>query len=126
MYLVLQAINEDATLNNFSSIGVIKFIKDQALTMVLRINQPTKALRYIPETGSTASITLKKSDNTTITISGSFPFADDRSIIKFSMTALEMANVISQPIIVTLTEPTAGISTALLENGLQIVKLDGC
>jgi hypothetical protein len=126
MYLTLKALNEDATLNTHMEIGSVKFVKDQALTMVLKLHQPAKNLRYIPEAASTLNLTLKKSDNTTISKVGTFPFADDRSIIKFSLTAVEMANVISQAIIVNLTEPVVGTSVAILDLGLQIVKPESC
>lgn len=126
MYLSLEALNEDATLNTYFNIGTVKFLKDQELTMVLHLMQPSKKIRYIPEAASTISITLKKSDNTTLTKAGTFPFADDRSIVKFSLTALEMANMISQNIQVDLDEPVAGTSVAVLSQGMQVVHLDGC
>ena len=118
MLLTLHALNSDATLNNFTNVQTIEFAGGASTDFVFQLIQPDKSIRYIPNTGSTASITFKNSDNSTFTINGTFIFPDDRSIIKVSLTPAQTLNLISQYIKVVLTEGST-TSYAVLETAIQ-------
>lgn len=118
MYLNLQVLNSDATLNNFYVLDSQRFSGGANFDLVLRLIQPDKKLRYIPAVGATISITFKKSDNTTITKSGTFVFSEDRSIFKISLSALETPDLISQNLKAVLDE-SGIISHAILEAPIQ-------
>lgn len=120
MYLTLQVLNADATLNDFNVIDVQKFSGGADVDFVFRLLQPDKKLRYVPVSGSTISIQFKKSDNTSITKTGTFIFADDRSVFKVSLTSVESATVITQYIKAVLNEAGV-ISHAILEGAIQRV-----
>lgn len=124
MILELASINSDATLNSFIFIGNHRFVPGDDIELLMIIVQPDKKIRYIPEAGSTIEVDLLKSDDTTLTKAATFPFADDRSIIKFTISAAESADLISQNLVVSITE-TAGLSRALLQSGLQLVNVTG-
>lgn len=125
MILKLDAISSDATLNNFSEIGSIKFVAGQSVKINLRIMQLERELRYVPEASATFSLGLKKSDNTTLTVPMNFLDAGDRSLLTVELTALQTTDLISQNITVTVTE-SSEVSLAVLQNGLQNTKLNGC
>jgi len=117
--LKLKMLNSDATLNDFRDIGYLTFISGETLSVVMRIEQKAKNyIRYIPDAAATITIDLLKSDKTTITKTASFPFADDRSIIKFEISDSESPDIIGQDLKVKIVEG-ANISYAVLEKGIQ-------
>ena len=123
MVLDLQILNEDAVLNNFMSIGGQRYLPGQALKLVVRLIQSDRDLRYIPLISATTSLTLYKSDASTVVKAGVFSIADDRSIITFDFSAAEMVNVIGQNLTVEITEG-AVITAAFLKGGLQSAAID--
>lgn len=125
MVLELKVLNSDAILNNFVEVGSVQFVQGTPLKLVMRMHQPQKDLRYVAEAGATLSIDFKLSDGTTLTKAGVFPFADDRSIVQFDLTGVETQTLISQNLLMTLTE-TAGDIAAVLQQGIQSVDIDGC
>lgn len=120
MVLDLLLINEDATLNSYIFIGTQRFVPGAAFDIMAKLMQPDKDIRYIPDSGATLSMTLKKNDGSDLVLAGSFPFADDRSIIKFSVTAGDSADLIGQSLTAEITEG-ANVSFAILKNGLQSI-----
>ena len=130
MVFDLQVINSDATLNAFFDIGSARFIVGSPLDLVLRILQPNRdGLRFIIPSAYTAELSLVKSDPTAapLVVVSTFPFSDDRSIIKFSMTAAEMADIIGQNLIVNIKDGGGDVvHTGFLKNGLQTVLTDDC
>lgn len=125
MILSLQAISTDATLNNFFELGSIKFIPGQALTLNLRLMQTERPLRFIPADTALVELTLLKSDGTSLTVPLNFLDDDDRSLLTADINAVDMEGVISQNLIVTITDGT-DTHTSTLQNGLQSAKINGC
>jgi len=124
--ITLQVLNSDSTLNSFFIYTNSSFIAGEDVLVRLRLLQVEKKIRYIPDIASTITFDLKKSDNTTLSKTATFPFADDRSIIEFTITAAESVDVISQTLVATIDEP-AGISIAKLQYGLKKNVIDqGC
>lgn len=90
----------------------------------MRLWQADKKIRYIPASDAVITVDLKKSDNTTLSKTCTFTFADDRSIIEFSLTDLETAALIGQNLIVKIVEGSE-TKFASLQFGLQKLILDG-
>lgn len=124
MILTMFILNSDATLNNFVEGSVATFIPGSALTLVIRLQQTQRPIRYVPDATATVEMEFLKSDNTTLTKLGTFVDVSDRSMIKFELTALETADLIGQNLTATVTEPS-GESTAVLQYGLKSMNL-GC
>jgi hypothetical protein len=122
MILTLKVLNSDATLNSFEDIGNYEFVKGSTAILKLQLFQPDKHIRYIPVSGATITMDFQKSDNTVLTKTATYPFADDRSIIQISLTAVETALIISQNLVAKLDE-TGTITYAILQGGLQLVSL---
>lgn len=126
MILALQPITPDSTLNDFTFISNIQFIAGSGFKITVQLNQTVRKQRYIPDAASTMVFKLLKSDNTTLSKSASFKFADDRSIIEATLTDLEAANLIGQNLVLEITEPS-GLSVGVLQKGLQqIVPVQDC
>ena len=122
--LTLKVLNSDAQLNTFLTYSSASLISGEDATIVLRIHDVNKDLRYIPTTGATFTIDLLNSDGTTLTKTPTNPFTDDRSIISFDITAAESANLISQNITLSINE-SGSIKIANLNNGLSKTTLNG-
>lgn len=124
MYLALEIINSDSILNNFRRVGTAKVVRGSDAVVRFRVIQPDKDnIRYVVASGATLAITLNKSDGTTITPTLSHPFADDRSILEFSLAAADTATLISQNLNVEITEG-GSLSIAVLQTGLQMINLN--
>jgi hypothetical protein len=123
--LTLQVLNSDSTINSFFIGSTAEVISGEDVIIRLRIFQKDKNIRYIAEATATISFDLLKSDGTTLTKTASFPFSDDHSIIEFSLTAAETAEVIGQTLVADISE-TAGISKAILQFGLKKILPSGC
>lgn len=126
--LSLDIVSKNPTLNSFTLSKNLSFASGEDVKVTMRLFQSDMGIRYIPEAGATITIDLKKSDNTVLTKTCSFTFADDRSIIEFSLTAAESAMVISQNLVVKLVEGTSPNETtqfAILQYGLTRVVADG-
>jgi len=123
--LVLNLLKEESTLNNLDFIATKSFIEGEDVVVLMQIAFEGSH-RYIPDSAATLEVTLQKSDNNTLTKVPTNPFADDRSIVQFTFTAAETADLISQNLLLKITEPS-GISYALKKAGLQKTKLtSGC
>lgn len=122
--LSLDIVSKNPTLNSFTLSKNLSFASGEDVKVTMRLFQSDMGIRYIPEAGATITIDLKKSDNTTLTKTCSFTFADDRSIIEFSLTAAESALVISQNLVVKLVEGST-TQFAILQYGLTRVVADG-
>lgn len=123
--LTLQVLNSDATLNHFETFGSYSFVSGSDCHIVLRLQTVESKLRYIPDAGATFSMSLNLSDGTTLSKTPTNPFDDDRSIIAFDITAAETATLVSQVLIVTVTEGDSS-TVALLKGGLSRTSLVGC
>lgn len=110
MNLSFRAINSDGTLNNFYQLDKINIVKENAATVRIQLIDLEKklkedALRYIPASGATMTVTFFRSQTAdVVTKNASNPFADDRSIWQVALTAAEAAKVSSGFLLVTLTE----------------------
>lgn len=122
--LTLDIVSKSPQLNSFSLNKNFQFASGEDVKVTMRLYQPDLGIRYVPDSGATITIDLKKSDNTTLTKTCSFTFADDRSIIEFSLTAAESALVISQNLVVKLLEGST-TQFAILQYGLTRVVADG-
>ena len=124
--LTLQVLDSDVQLNNFKTIGHKSFYSGEDVTVVLRIIDFTKQLRYIPASSATFSIDLLKSDKTTINKIPVFTFdPDDRSIIQFTITAAESNDIISQDLKLFISE--SGLTkVANLKQGISKITSGGC
>lgn len=124
MILDLEPINDDATLNDYAFMGNFRFVPGDDVILRMVIVQPTKKIRYIPESGATIEFDFLKSDGTNLLKTATFPFADDRSIIQVTLTTAETATLISQNLIAKVTE-SGNITRAWLQNGFQLVNITG-
>lgn len=125
MVLTLKVLNSDCSLNNFQDIGTFQLVRGSDAVLNLQLFQADRKIRYIPNSASTITLSLTKSDGTILSKTSSFPFADDRSIIQFSLTSSDTANLISQMLVVQVSEPS-GNTFALLQNGFQMISTTGC
>lgn len=117
-------INADASLNSFEDIGNAKFIAGTPANIRMRLIQTERNLRYVPSAAATMSMTLVKSDNTTITVTPTFLDGGDRSLISLDLSAVDTTDLISQNLVLTITDGTL-ICTALLKQGIQSASLNG-
>lgn len=125
MILKLQMLNEDATLNNFQDIGSAQFVPGHALTLVMRLMQTQRDLRYVPDAAATMEITFQLSDGSELTKSLSFLDAGDRSLLEVELTDVETELLIGQNLVVEVTEPS-GVSVAALPMALQNAHAQTC
>ena len=123
--LTLKVLNSDAILNSYIEIGSLRFTSGSDVDVVLKVWQCEKNIRYIPDVASVITADFLKSDGTTVSKTASFPFADDRSIIKFSLTASETADIISQNLLVQIVEG-AVTKHAFLQKAIQKVANASC
>lgn len=127
MVLSLKVLNEDATLNNFVDIGSAKIYKGSDAKLILQLFQPDRKIRYIPASGAVITVDFLKSDGTTLTKTGTVPFADDRSIFQIVLSDLETVDIVSQNLIAKVVEGS-DTSYAVMQSGLQMVSMtsQGC
>lgn len=123
--LTLQVLNSDALLNTFTTQSSYTFTEGSDCIVVLRLFDVRKNIRYIPNTGVVFEIKLMNSDGTTLTKVPTTLFADDRSILEFSITAAESLNLPSQNILLKMTEGVS-VTQVLLRNGLSKTVTTGC
>ena len=101
-------------------------VRGSSAKIIIQLIQPSKNLRYIPDSGATITLALLKSDGTTLTKTATNPFADDRSIIEIDLLSSETSTIISQNLNLTITEGS-DVTYAIVQNGLQMVSLtQGC
>lgn len=122
--LTLDIVSKNPTLNAFMLSKNLQFASGEDVKVTMRLFQSDLGIRYVPGASAVVTIDLKKSDNTTLTKTCAFTFADDRSIIEFSLSAAESALVISQNLIVKLVEG-GNTQFAVLQYGLTRVVSDG-
>lgn len=121
MNLTLKVLNEDATLNNWVDMGgSIQIVRGADAKLILQLVQVDRKIRYIPDVAAVITTTLLNSDGTTLAKTATFPFADDRSIIQFTLSDAETALLIGQNLIVNVQEGS-NTSIAILQLGLQMV-----
>lgn len=124
--LTLNILNSDATLNNYIQLQSLSFTGGETLTLNLKLIQIDKSIRYVADVGAVITLDLQNSDGTTLAKTGAFPFADDRSIVQFTFTALETESLISQGISVKIEEGSS-VQIASLRGALQKNVLnEGC
>ncbi len=122
--LTLDIVSQNPQLNSHSISKVATFASGETVKVIMRLWQSDLKIRYIPSNAAVITVDLKKSDNTVLTKTCTFTFADDRSIIEFELTALESAQVISQNLVAKIVDG-ADTKIALLQFGLRRVKADG-
>lgn len=122
--LTLDIVSKNPTLNAFTLSKNFQFASGEDVKVTMRLFQSDLGIRYVPDASGVITIDLKKSDNTVLTKTCAFTFADDRSIIEFSLSAAESALVISQNLIVKLVEG-GNTQFAVLQYGLTRVIPDG-
>lgn len=101
MTLTATVLNSDATLNTFITTGSFSFIPGETKTLVLRLIDTDKNLRYIPP--STAVITgkFRNLDGEEMPIEFT-AFPDDRSMIYIDLTATQTENLASGNLLLEL------------------------
>lgn len=121
MVLTLKVLNEDATLNNWQDMGgSAQIVRGADAKLILQLFQVDRKIRYVPAAGAVITIDLINSDQTTLSKTATAPFADDRSIVQFTLTDSETELLISQNLIVSVVEGS-NTSIALLSLGLQMI-----
>lgn len=126
MALSLKVLNSDAILNSFIDIGSLQIYKGADAKLIVQLFQPDKKIRYIPASGAVITIDFLKNDNTVLTKTATYPFADDRSILQFVLSDTETLTVVSQNLLAKIDE-AGNISYAGLQMGLQLVPTSqGC
>lgn len=123
--LTLQILSANPQLNTFTTSNNYAFTSGSDCDVYVRLVDVDLKLRYIPILAANVSIDLLKSDGTVLNKAMAFPFVDDRSILKFSMTALESKTIISQNLVVTITEASK-VTIAILRNGISKTAGDCC
>jgi len=127
MILTLKVLNEDASLNNWQDIGSAQIVRGSDAKLILQLFQADRKIRYIPDAAATITMDLLNSDGTTLSKTATFPFADDRSIIQFTLSDAETALLIGQNLVVDVQEGS-NTSIAVLSMGLQMISTQqaGC
>ena len=124
--LTLNILNRDCTLNAFMISSSAQIVGGETAIVVVRLFQLDKKIRYIPSETAEFSVDLLQSNGDVLTKSLSFKFEDDdRSILQLELDAEETQTIISQNLIVKITEG-ADIRMAVLQQGLQKVNLGKC
>lgn len=122
--LTLDIVSKNPTLNTFVLSQSLQFASGEDVKVIMRLFQPDLKIRYVPSNSAVITVDLKKSDGTILTKTCAFTFADDRSIIEFSMSAAESALVISQNLVAKIVDG-GNTQYAVLQYGLQKVITDG-
>lgn len=125
--LTLHILDKDSSLNNLTKLPNLEFVGGEDVEAIIQIIQSSKDLRYIPESGATFEIVLKKSDMSDLTIIPIYKFdPDDRSVLTFNIDSLDSLDLISQNLILKITE-AGSISYAILPSGIKRTKItSGC
>lgn len=116
--LTLDIVSKLPQLNSFFVTKNQAFASGETVKVIMRLWQSERNIRYIPISSAVITVDLKKSDNTVLTKTCAFTFADDRSIIEFNLTAVESAAVIGQNLVVKIVEGSE-VQIALLQFGLS-------
>lgn len=122
MLYSLRVLNPDATLNNFVDIGSARIYKGSDQKLILQLFQSDRKIRFVPAITAVITMDFLQSDNTVLTKTATFPFADDRSIIQIVLADTETPNIVSQNLIAKIVDG-ADTSFAVLQGGLQMVSL---
>lgn len=122
--LTLDIVSKNPQLNSFTLSKNFAFAAGEDVKVTMRLFQPDLNIRYVPDVAAVITITLKKSDGTTLSKTCAFTFADDRSIIEFTMSAAETATVIGQNLVVNIVEGST-TQIAVLQYGLTRNITDG-
>lgn len=122
--LTLDIVSKNSQLNTFVLSKNFAFAGGEDTKVIMRLFQADLGIRYIPGASAVITVPLKKSDGTTLTKTCTFTFADDRSIIEFSLSAAESALVISQNLVVNIVDG-GQTQIAVLQYGLTRVITDG-
>jgi hypothetical protein len=122
--LTLDIVSKSPQLNSFTVSKNSQFAGGEDVKVIMRLWQPELNIRYIPGAAAVITIALKKSDGTSLSKTCAFTFADDRSIIEFTLSAVESALIISQNLVVNIVD--GGVTTiAVLQYGLTRQVTDG-
>jgi hypothetical protein len=122
--LTLDIVSKSPQLNAFTLHNNFQFASGEDIKVTMRLFQPDLRIRYIPSAAAVITIDLKKSDGTVLTKTCAFTFADDRSIIDFSLSAAESSVVISQNLVVKIVDGSV-TTLAVLQYGLTRSITDG-
>ena len=122
--LTLDIVSKNPQLNSFTLSKNFAFAAGEDVKVIMRLFQPDLNIRYVPDVAAVITIALKKSDGTTLSKTCAFTFADDRSIIEFTMSAAETATVIGQNLVVNIVEGST-TQIAVLQYGLTRNITDG-
>lgn len=121
MVLDLKILNSDAELNSFFEIGNAMFNPGYPLTLNMRLYNPQRNLRHVPDPGATFSLTLTNSDATTFTVIPVVLDAGDRSILTVDLTGVQTQNLIGQNLKLEINEG-GELSLACAQMGLKAAK----
>ncbi len=138
MRLGIQLLNIGATLNDYDKKSFIEFAQGETVDVIFQlVNLDNAGLRYMPAAGCTVFVEIPRYPEYFGTISNqrttsdysvrrmaTQAFADDRSIWKLSLSALDTSNMMSSNMRVTVTEG-GKISIALLPQALKVIRSEG-
>ena len=122
--LTLEILSKNPQLNTFTVQKQQSFVSKETVRVVMRLMQSDLGIRYVPSLSAVITIDLKRSDNTTLTKTCTSTFADDRSVIEFSLTDVESETVIGQNLVVKVVDGSS-VQFAVLQYGLAKVIADG-
>ena len=127
--LTANVLNGDASLNSFIIIGSASFLPGEALTLVFRLIDSDKNLRYIPPIDSVITFSFEKTDGTdlqkSVTLSAGYEFERDLSMIKIEFTSSETEELVGGNVLFDLDLGGAGtIRKGLIQAALSKELID--
>lgn len=119
-------LNSTATINDFDELGSLEFIPGAPFTLVIRLQQSQRddLLRYIPDSSSTLTMNLPKTDGTDLILTMT-SFSDDRSIWTGTVTAADSEDLASGNITFDLDD-NGTLRKGWIESGLQLTITGDC
>lgn len=127
MVLGAKILNSDASLNDFFEISSLDFVPGSQADLVIRLTDLQRGQRYVAPIGALLSITVNKTDGSTLTKSASPLDALDRSMWKVTLSSADTTDLLGgnfQFSLDVLGDQTKIIS-GLVNNGLRSLLL-GC
>lgn len=123
----LQLLNSDASLNNFFVVDAVAFVPGENLTLVVRLIDSQKSIRYVPTAAATLTLNFTDSDGNTVTKPASVLDASDRSIWTVALSQAETQTLVGsniEAVLDTLGDTTV-IIKAVARNVLSRENLSG-
>lgn len=121
-----QVLESDASLNDFTTISTLKFTPGEQITLVFRLIDEDKELRFVPTTSLITTLTFNKDDGTTFTKTTTFVDVLDRSLLSVTLQEAETLTMLGGNIAMDLdiAGDASEIRKGFIFNGLSKVIVD--